>query len=93
MNDCNIYSGKHNEILLQITYSLLLTLVPLVSLPLHVWFRLRRDGGKFLLNKYVLLVIVVLNIIDCALVLGELILDLHHVKGPHKRQVNILMFH
>ncbi|XP_052799460.1 uncharacterized protein LOC128231081 [Mya arenaria] len=40
----------------------------------------RRRGGKLLLNKYVLLVIVVLNIIDCALVLGELILDLHHVK-------------
>jgi len=25
--------------------------------------------------------IVILNVIDCGLVLGELILDLHHVKG------------
>lgn len=44
-------------------------------------FRLRRKGGKMLLSKYTLLFIVALNILDCALVLGELILDLHHVKG------------
>ena len=35
------------------------------------------------MNKYVLLFIVVINIIDCALVLGELILDLHHVKRKY----------
>ncbi|XP_045176222.2 uncharacterized protein LOC123536823 [Mercenaria mercenaria] len=44
---------------------------------IHKW---RRKCGKLLLSKYILLFIVVLNIIDCALVLGELILDLHHVK-------------
>ena len=48
--------------------------------------RLRRKGGKWILNKYVLLFIVVLNIIDCALVLGELILDLHHVKSKYVTQ-------
>lgn len=48
-----------------------------------VLFRWRRKGGKLLLSKYMLLFIVVLNIIDCTLVLGELILDLHHVKGIH----------
>ncbi|KAL4224773.1 Voltage-gated hydrogen channel 1 [Mactra antiquata] len=44
---------------------------------IHKW---RRKCGKLLLSKYLLLFIVVLNIIDCTLVLGELILDLHHVK-------------
>ncbi|KAK3085961.1 hypothetical protein FSP39_011377 [Pinctada imbricata] len=42
---------------------------------------IRVSGEKILHTKKVLLLIVLLNIIDCALVLGELILDIHFVKG------------
>ncbi|KAL5006614.1 hypothetical protein ScPMuIL_015420 [Solemya velum] len=40
----------------------------------------RQTGKKLIHSKHVLLCIVLLNIVDCVLVLGELILDLHHVK-------------
>ncbi|XP_071120833.1 uncharacterized protein [Mytilus edulis] len=41
---------------------------------------LRRSGEKLLHSKKVLFLIVLLNIIDCGLVLGELILDIHFIK-------------
>jgi len=44
-------------------------------------YRLRRKGERFLHSKHVLLIIVALNVIDCVLVLGELILDIHYVVG------------
>lgn len=44
-------------------------------------FRLRNSGAKILRSKRVLLLIVVLNVLDCVLVLGELLLDIHFVKG------------
>ncbi|CAC5417223.1 unnamed protein product [Mytilus coruscus] len=42
--------------------------------------RFLHKGRKLLRSKNVLMMIVILNVIDCGLVLGELILDLHHVK-------------
>ena len=47
------------------------------------WYfcRIRRRGYKFFKSKYMLLALVTLCILDCALVLGELILDLYKVKG------------
>ncbi|XP_069132698.1 uncharacterized protein [Argopecten irradians] len=42
--------------------------------------KLRRSGEQILHSKKILLLIVVLNIIDCALVLAELILDIHFIK-------------
>ncbi|XP_033753208.1 uncharacterized protein LOC117336706 [Pecten maximus] len=42
--------------------------------------RWRRKGYQFFKSKYMLLTVVVLCITDCALVLGELTLDLHKVK-------------
>ncbi|XP_033751702.1 uncharacterized protein LOC117335660 isoform X3 [Pecten maximus] len=42
--------------------------------------KLRRSGEQILHSKKILLLIVVLNILDCALVLGELILDIHFIK-------------
>ncbi|XP_052799438.1 uncharacterized protein LOC128231058 [Mya arenaria] len=41
--------------------------------------RVRRKGEKALHTKYVLLAVVILNIIDCLLVLGELMLDIKYV--------------
>ncbi|XP_033752117.1 uncharacterized protein LOC117335940 isoform X2 [Pecten maximus] len=41
--------------------------------------RVRHKGQKFLHSKHVLLVIVGLNVLDCILVLGELILDVHFI--------------
>ncbi|XP_052260383.1 uncharacterized protein LOC127864617 [Dreissena polymorpha] len=43
--------------------------------------RLRHDGELVLHSKQVLMLIVVLNLVDCCLVLGELILDIHYIKG------------
>ncbi|KAK3607458.1 hypothetical protein CHS0354_015602 [Potamilus streckersoni] len=51
-----------------------------IALPSSKIARYRRKGGKLLHTKLVLLIIVLLNIIDCILVLGELILDIHYVK-------------
>ena len=45
------------------------------------YFRLRLEGDKIFKSKYMLLIVVILCILDCALVLGELTLDLHKVKG------------
>ncbi|XP_041367457.1 uncharacterized protein LOC121382048 [Gigantopelta aegis] len=42
--------------------------------------RWRRDGEKILKSKYMLLTVVLFCVTDCALVLGELILDLHKVR-------------
>ncbi|XP_053385066.1 uncharacterized protein LOC123536889 [Mercenaria mercenaria] len=42
--------------------------------------RLRLKGERMLHSKFVLLTIVVLNLVDCALVLGELILDIHFIR-------------
>ncbi|XP_060608296.1 uncharacterized protein LOC132760342 [Ruditapes philippinarum] len=42
--------------------------------------RLRLKGERMLHSKFVLLSVVVLNLIDCALVLGELILDIHFIR-------------
>ncbi|WAR03705.1 hypothetical protein MAR_010263 [Mya arenaria] len=46
-----------------------------------VYVRVRRKGEKALHTKYVLLAVVILNIIDCLLVLGELMLDIKYVTG------------
>lgn len=43
--------------------------------------RWRRKGYSFFKSKAVLLTVVILCIVDCALVLGELTLDLYKVKG------------
>ncbi|KAL3842989.1 hypothetical protein ACJMK2_020957 [Sinanodonta woodiana] len=51
-----------------------------IALPSSKIARYRRKGGKLLHTKLVLLIVVLLNIIDCILVLGELILDIHYVK-------------
>ncbi|XP_076449988.1 uncharacterized protein LOC143286331 [Babylonia areolata] len=45
--------------------------------PLSKW---RRKGDKALKSKYALLTVALFCVTDCALVLGELILDLHRVK-------------
>lgn len=42
--------------------------------------RLRLQGEHVLHSKHVLLVVVILNLVDCVLVLGELILDIHYIK-------------
>ncbi|KAL4225346.1 Voltage-gated hydrogen channel 1 [Mactra antiquata] len=42
--------------------------------------RLRLKGEHMLHSKHVLLAVVVLNLIDCVLVLGELILDIHFIR-------------
>ncbi|WAR03703.1 HVCN1-like protein, partial [Mya arenaria] len=47
--------------------------------------RVRRKGEKALHTKYVLLAVVILNIIDCLLVLGELMLDIKYVTVLHKK--------
>lgn len=36
-------------------------------------------------TKWVLLAIVLLNIVDCVLVMGELILDIYYLKGSFKQ--------
>lgn len=41
----------------------------------------QRTGQKLVESKPVLFFIVILNVIDCILVLGELILDMYYVKG------------
>ncbi|VDI70897.1 Hypothetical predicted protein [Mytilus galloprovincialis] len=41
----------------------------------------RRKGEHVLHSKQVLFCIIILNVIDCILVLGELILDMYYVKG------------
>nr|XP_022299839.1 uncharacterized protein LOC111108326 [Crassostrea virginica] len=41
----------------------------------------RYKGEKFMHTKWVLLAIVLLNIVDCILVMGELILDIYYLKG------------
>lgn len=43
--------------------------------------KLRYKGEKFMHTKWVLLAIVLLNIVDCVLVMGELILDIYYLKG------------
>ena len=43
-------------------------------------FRIRKTGNKFLHTKGVLLLIVILNGLDCLLVLSELVLDVHFIK-------------
>lgn len=41
----------------------------------------RRKGETVLHSKQVLFCVIILNVIDCILVLGELILDMYYVKG------------
>ncbi|XP_048731494.2 uncharacterized protein LOC125648425 [Ostrea edulis] len=43
--------------------------------------KLRYKGEKFMHTKWILLAIVLLNIVDCILVMGELILDIYYLKG------------
>ncbi|XP_062621214.1 uncharacterized protein LOC134282845 [Saccostrea cucullata] len=43
--------------------------------------KIRYKGEKFMHTKWVLLAIVLLNIVDCILVMGELILDIYYLKG------------
>lgn len=42
---------------------------------------MRRKGEHMLHAKYILLAIVILNVVDCLLVLGELMLDIKYVTG------------
>ncbi|KAL3842987.1 hypothetical protein ACJMK2_020955 [Sinanodonta woodiana] len=42
--------------------------------------RFRHHGRRVLHSKHVLLMVVILNIVDCVLVLGELMLDIHYMK-------------
>ncbi|KAK3607453.1 hypothetical protein CHS0354_015597 [Potamilus streckersoni] len=42
--------------------------------------RFRHHGRRVLHSKHVLLMVVILNIVDCLLVLGELMLDIHYMK-------------
>lgn len=48
--------------------------------------RLRYKGEKFMHTKWILLAIVLLNIVDCILVMGELILDIYYLKGMKYQQ-------
>ena len=43
-------------------------------------FRIRKRGAKFLHTKAVLLLVVLLNALDCVLVLTELVLDVSFVR-------------
>ncbi|XP_061187188.1 uncharacterized protein LOC133195358 [Saccostrea echinata] len=43
--------------------------------------KIRYKGEKLMHTKWVLLTIVLLNILDCILVMGELILDIYYLKG------------
>ena len=47
----------------------------------YIYFRIRKRGAKFLHTKAVLLLIVLLNSLDCVLVLSELVLDVSFVRG------------
>ena len=48
-------------------------------------FRLRHGGEMVLHSKQVLMAVVILNLVDCCLVLGELVLDIHYIKGDRSR--------
>ncbi|GAB1599919.1 uncharacterized protein LOC115214246 isoform X4 [Argonauta hians] len=48
--------------------------------PKEISARLRRKGQMFFHSRFVILTVVILCVLDCALVLGELILDLHSVR-------------
>ncbi|XP_052239121.1 uncharacterized protein LOC127850267 isoform X3 [Dreissena polymorpha] len=50
--------------------------------------RLRNDGELILHSKDVLMLIVVLNLVDCCLVLGELILDIHYITEHPKKYLH-----
>ncbi|KAH3891994.1 hypothetical protein DPMN_016105 [Dreissena polymorpha] len=52
-----------------------------VSLRKNKISSLRDKGARILHSKHVLMMVVVLNLADCCLVLGELILDIHFIKG------------
>jgi len=52
-------------------------------------FRFRKSGENILHSKKVLMLIVILNIIDCALVLAELILDIVFIKGKQTLNIKI----
>lgn len=49
--------------------------------PQEKLLRLRRTGDKIFKSKHMLITVVILCIVDCALVLGELALDLYKVKA------------
>lgn len=46
-----------------------------------VFHRLRKRGEKLLHSKYTVILVIVLTVIDCSLVIAELILDLYSVKS------------
>ena len=48
------------------------------------FYRARRLGEIILHSKIVLMLVVIINLLDCCLVLGELILDIHYIKGKHQ---------
>ena len=52
-----------------------------MNIAIYVVVRLRRKGEHMLHAKYVLLMIVILNVVDCLLVLGELMLDIKYDTG------------
>ncbi|XP_012935543.1 uncharacterized protein LOC101857936 [Aplysia californica] len=52
--------------------------------------RLRRQGQHQLHSKVVLLIVVVLNVIDCLLVMAELTLDFHHVSHRLQNKLDML---
>lgn len=51
--------------------------------------RVRHHGERLLHSKYVLLAVVILNIIDCILVMGELILDIHYIVNVLEKSENL----
>ena len=53
-------------------------------------FRVRHKGELLLHSKAVLMLIVLLNLVDCLLVLSELILDIHYVKGIIMKIHNVI---
>lgn len=46
-----------------------------------IFSRLRKRGEKLLHSKYVVIIVIILTIVDCSLVIAELILDLYSVKS------------
>ncbi|XP_076113549.1 uncharacterized protein LOC143081694 isoform X1 [Mytilus galloprovincialis] len=51
--------------------------------------KIRHHGERFLHSKQVLMVVVILNIIDCILVMGELIFDIHYLVDVLEKSENI----
>ena len=49
-------------------------------------YRYRKRGRLILGSKLLLMVVVILNVTDCALVMSELLLDIHYMQSTYGRQ-------